>query len=139
FLGLHFFNPAPILPLVELVQGPATSEANLAKAEAFLVTLDKKPVRVRDAPGFVVNRLLLPMINEAAGLVEDGVADAQAVDAAMTLGAAHPMGPLALADLIGIDVVCDILSNFAEELQQERFKPRAILQAMREAGILGRK
>jgi 3-hydroxybutyryl-CoA dehydrogenase len=139
FLGLHFFNPAPAMKLVEVVRGRQTSDAALASAVGFVERLGKTPVRVKDTPGFVVNRLLIPLINEAAAASADGVASREDVDTAMVLGAGHPMGPLALADLIGLDIVVDVLETLERELGDPKYRPCPILAQLVQAGHLGRK
>lgn len=139
FVGLHFFNPVPVLPLVEIVRGLQTSEITVATAEQFVVSLGKTPVIVQDSPGFVANRILLPMINEAIFTLQDGVADAAGIDAVMKLGAAHPMGPLALADLIGLDVCLDILDTLHRDFGDDKYRPAPLLRRMVAAGRLGRK
>lgn len=139
FCGLHFFNPVPVLPLVEVVRGEATPEATVAEAEAFATGLGKTPVRCLDRPGFLVNRLLIPYLNEAAQLADEGAAEPEAIDTAMTLGAGVPMGPLALADLVGIDVVLAIMESLHAEFGDPRYRPAPLLRRMVRAGRLGRK
>lgn len=139
FVGLHFFNPVPVLPLVEVVQGLQTSSATMASAEAFAQALGKSPVVMRDSPGFVANRILLPMINEAVFTLQDGVAGAAEIDAVMKLGMAHPMGPLALADLIGLDVCLDIMETLHRDFGDDKYRPAPLLRRMVAAGRLGRK
>ncbi|MBM4049460.1 MAG: 3-hydroxybutyryl-CoA dehydrogenase [Planctomycetes bacterium] len=138
-VGMHFFNPPTVMKLVEVVSSRRTSEATLAAVEDLARKLDKVPVRVKESPGFVVNRLLMPMLNEAARLVQAGVATPEAVDQAMTLGAAHPMGPLALADLIGIDVLVTVLESLHRDLNDPHFEPCPLLREMVKARRLGRK
>jgi 3-hydroxybutyryl-CoA dehydrogenase len=139
FVGLHFFNPVPVLPLVEVVRGMRTDEATVERAVAFASGLGKTPVVVADAPGFVVNRLLLPMVNEAVFALADGVATREAIDAAMKLGASHPLGPLALADLIGLDVCLDIMRTLHHDFGDPKYRPAPLLVRMVAAGKLGRK
>lgn len=139
FVGLHFFNPAPVMPLVEIVRGLQTSAETVATAGQFVNRLGKTPVIVQDSPGFVANRILLPMINEAVFTLQDGVADAAGIDAVMKLGAAHPMGPLALADLIGLDVCLDILDTLHRDFGDDKYRPAPLLRRMVAAGRLGRK
>jgi 3-hydroxybutyryl-CoA dehydrogenase len=139
FVGLHFFNPVPVLPLVEVVRGLDTSEETVATATAFAASLGKTPVVVNDAPGFVANRILLPMINEAIFALQEGVAPREAIDEIMKLGAAHPMGPLALADLIGLDVCLDILETLHRDFGEDKYRPAPLLRRMVAAGRLGRK
>jgi 3-hydroxybutyryl-CoA dehydrogenase len=138
-VGLHFFNPVPVLPLVEVVKGLETSEATVATAVAFAARIGKTPVVVNDSPGFVANRILLPMINEAVFTLEGGVAPASAIDEIMKLGMAHPMGPLALADLIGLDVCLDILETLHRDFGDDKYRPAPLLRRMAAAGRLGRK
>jgi 3-hydroxybutyryl-CoA dehydrogenase len=139
FVGLHFFNPVPVLPLVEIVCGLQTSAQTVGTAEQFVTHLGKNPIIVQDSPGFVANRILLPMINEAVFTLQDGVADAAGIDAVMKLGAAHPMGPLALADLIGLDVCLDILDTLHRDIGDDKYRPAPLLRRMVAAGRLGRK
>ncbi len=138
-IGMHFFNPVPVMELVEVVRGPATSDETLATVEALAIRLGKTPVAVNDAPGFVSNRVLMPLINEAAYAVMEGVATPQAVDQIFKLGMAHPMGPLTLADLIGIDVCVDIMRVLESGLADAKYRPCPLLVQMVEAGTLGRK
>lgn len=139
FVGLHFFNPAPVLPLVEVVRALQTSDDTAARAVAFAKVLGKSPVLVHDAPGFVANRILLPMINEAIFTLAEGVADKEAIDAVMKLGASHPMGPLALADLIGLDICLDIMRTLHRDFGDDKYRPAPLLQQLVDAGRLGRK
>lgn len=139
FAGLHFFNPVPVMPLVEVIPGLATDEATVQRLEAFARRLGKETVRSKDCPGFIANRLLLAMINEAIHLLDEGTACTEDIDRTMQLGAAHPMGPLALADLIGLDVVLQALSSMHRELGGPRYRPAPLLRRMVEAGRLGRK
>ncbi|MCC6314289.1 MAG: 3-hydroxybutyryl-CoA dehydrogenase [Thermomicrobiales bacterium] len=139
FVGMHFFNPAPVMPLVEVVRGLRTSDRTAERAAAVARAFGKTPVVVQDAPGFVVNRVLLPMINEAVFALSEGVAGKEAIDEAMKLGAAHPMGPLALADLIGLDVCLDILQTLHRDLGEDKYRPAPLLERMVDAGLLGRK
>jgi 3-hydroxybutyryl-CoA dehydrogenase len=138
-IGMHFFNPVPVMALVEVVRGPKTSDATFETVRALSVALGKTPVEVNDAPGFVSNRVLMPLINEAAYAVMEGVATAEAVDQVFKLGMAHPMGPLALADLIGIDVCVDIMRVLEEGLGSTKYSPCPLLVRMMEEGRLGRK
>ena len=139
FLGLHFFNPVPVLPLVEIVRGIETSDHTLATAERFADAIGKTPVIVSDSPGFVANRILLPMINEAIFALQDGVAPATSIDEVMKLGVSHPMGPLALADLIGLDICLDILETLHRDFGDDKYRPAPLLRRMVGAGRLGRK
>jgi 3-hydroxybutyryl-CoA dehydrogenase len=138
-IGMHFFNPVPVMELVEVVRGPATSEETFQVVAALAVRLAKTPVAVNDAPGFVSNRVLMPLINEAAFAVMEGVATPEAVDQIFKLGMAHPMGPLTLADLIGIDVCVDILNVLQEGFGDPKYRPCPLLVQMVKAGALGRK
>lgn len=138
-VGLHFFNPVPAMPLVEVVRGFDTSAETIDASVAFASTLGKTPVVVNDAPGFVANRILLPMINEAIFTLQDGVASREAIDEVMKLGMAHPMGPLALADLIGLDVCLAILETLRHDLGEDKYRPAPLLRRMVAAGKLGRK
>lgn len=139
FVGLHFFNPVPAMKLVEVVSGAATSEATRDAAAQLAETLGKVPIPVQDMPGFVVNRVLMPMINEAANVLMQGVASAEAIDECMKLGCNHPMGPLALADLVGLDVVFAILDTLYRELGSPHYKPSPLITKKVEAGWLGKK
>ncbi len=139
FVGMHFMNPVPVMPLVEMIRALQTSEATFALAMSLAHKLDKKPVAVADSPGFVSNRLLMPLINEAAFCVLEGVATAEAVDAVMKLGMSHPMGPLELADFIGLDVCLDVCEVLSAGLGEARFRPCPLLKKMVDAGWLGRK
>lgn len=139
FVGLHFFNPVPVMALVEVVPGPATSAETLEAAERLVTSAGKTPVRVKDSPGFVANRILIPMINEAAICLMEGVADAKGIDTVMKLGTNHPMGPLELADLIGLDVCLEIMKVLSEGLQDPKYRPCPLLEKMVSEGRLGRK
>ncbi len=138
-IGMHFFNPVPVMTLVEVIRGLATSDETYAAVRDLAVRLGKTPVEVNDAPGFVSNRVLMPLINEAAYAVMEGVATAEAVDQVFKLGMAHPMGPLTLADFIGLDVCVDILRVLHEGHGNPRFAPCPLLVRMVDAGWLGRK
>lgn len=139
FVGLHFFNPVPVLPLVEVVRGLQTSDATVETALAFARSLGKSPVPVQDIPGFAVNRILLPMINEAIFAFSEGVAGRDELDEAMKLGAGHPLGPLALADLIGLDVCLAIMEVLQRDLGEDKYRPAPLLRRMVASGKLGRK
>jgi len=138
-VGMHFFNPVPVMKLVEVIRGLATAEETFQTVRELALKLDKTPVEVNDAPGFVSNRVLMPMLNEAIYAVMEGVATPQAVDQVFTLGMAHPMGPLALADFIGLDVCLDILRVLHEGLGDPKYRPCPLLIKMVDAGWLGKK
>jgi 3-hydroxybutyryl-CoA dehydrogenase len=138
-IGMHFFNPVPVMALVEIVRGLATSDGTFSTVHALALQLGKTPVEVNDAPGFVSNRVLMPLINEAAFAVMEGVATAEAVDQVFKLGMAHPMGPLTLADFIGLDVCLDILRVLQEGYGDPKYRPCPLLVRMVDAGWLGRK
>ena len=139
FVGMHFMNPVPMMVLVEVIRGLQTSDATLATTVALCEKLEKKPVTVNDAPGFVSNRVLMPLINEAAYCVMEGGASAEAVDAVMKMGMNHPMGPLELADLIGLDVCLDIMEVLYAGFADSKYRPCPLLRKMVSAGWLGRK
>jgi len=139
FVGLHFFNPVPVMKLVEVVPGLDTSPETVETATALASSVGKTPIRVNDYPGFVSNRVLMPMINEAVFCVMEGVGDAAAVDGVMKLGMNHPMGPLELADLIGLDVCLDIMRVLYEGFHDSKYRPCPLLEKMVAAGRLGRK
>ena len=138
-IGMHFFNPVPVMKLVEVVRGLATSDETYETVRQLAEDLGKTPVEVNDAAGFVSNRVLMPMINEAVFCVHEGVATPEAVDQVMTLGMAHPMGPLTLADFIGLDVCLSILEVLHRELGEDKYRPCPLLRKMVAAGRLGRK
>lgn len=138
-VGMHFFNPVPVLKLVEVIRAEQTSDATAARIEELTRQLGKTPVAIADSPGFAVNRLLIPMINEAAFLLQEGAASAEDIDQSMQLGAAHPMGPLALADLIGLDVCLAIMEVLQEGFGDPKYRPCPLLRRMVAAGYLGRK
>lgn len=138
-IGMHFMNPVPMMKLVEIVRGQATSDACVADITALAEKMGKTPVVVNDYPGFVANRILMPMINEAVYCLMEGVADAEAIDTVMKLGMAHPMGPLTLADLIGLDVCLAILEVLHKGLGDSKYRPCPLLRRLVDAGHLGRK
>lgn len=138
-IGMHFFNPVPVMALVEVVRGMATSDATFTTVRDLALKLGKTPVEVNDAPGFVSNRVLMPLINEAAFAVMEGVATPEAIDQVFKLGMAHPMGPLTLADFIGIDVCLDIMRVLQEGIGDPKYRPCPLLIRMVDAGWLGRK
>ena len=139
FIGLHFFNPVPVMKLVEVVPGLQTSPETADKAVKLAESAGKTPVRVNDYPGFISNRLLMPMINEAVYCLMESVADAKGIDDVMKLGMNHPMGPLELADLIGLDVCLDIMKVLYESFRDSKYRPCPLLEKMVNAGRLGRK
>jgi 3-hydroxybutyryl-CoA dehydrogenase len=139
FVGLHFFNPVPLMALVEVVRGRQTDDATVEAAAALAKRLGKTPVVVNDSPGFVVNRLLCPMLNEAVLAYGEGIATAADIDEAMKLGCNHPIGPLALADLIGLDVLLAVMEVFHREFKDPKYRPAPLLKEMVAAGKLGRK
>ena len=138
-IGMHFFNPVPAMKLVEIIKGLTTSDATRDTILELTEKLGKTPVEVEEAPGFVVNRILIPMVNEAVGILADGVADAKGIDTAMKLGANHPMGPLELGDLIGLDVVLAIMDVLYSEFGDSKYRAHVLLRKMVRAGKLGRK
>ncbi len=138
-IGMHFFNPAPVMKLIELIRGVATSDETVNIVRGIALSIGKTPVEVREGPGFVVNRLLIPMINEAACILWENLASAGDIDQAMMLGANHPMGPLALADLIGNDVVLSIMEALYSETGDPKYRPCPLLKNMVRGGLLGRK
>ena len=139
FVGMHFFNPVPLMALVELIRGLQTSEATVAAVRAFAGRLGKTPIVVRNSPGFVVNRILCPMINEAIFALQEGLASAEDIDNGMRLGCNHPIGPLALADMIGLDVMLAVMNVFYADFNDPKYRPAPLLKEMVAAGYLGRK
>jgi 3-hydroxybutyryl-CoA dehydrogenase len=138
-IGMHFFNPVPVMQLVELIRGLQTSDDTYGKVEGLTRAIGKSPVQVRNSPGFVVNRLLCPMINEAIFALGEGLASAQEIDDAMRMGCNHPIGPLALCDLIGLDVQLAVMQVLFEGFKDPKYRPAPLLVEMVEAGYLGRK
>jgi len=139
FVGLHFFNPVPLMALVEVVRGRQTDDTTVEAAAALAKHIGKTPVVVKDSPGFVVNRLLCPMLNEAVLAYGEGIASAKDIDESMKLGCNHPIGPLALADLIGLDVLLAVMEVFHREFKDPKYRPAPLLKEMVAAGHLGRK
>lgn len=138
-IGMHFFNPAPVMKLVEIIRGIATSQETFDAVKALSVEIGKEPVEVAEAPGFVVNRILIPMINEASFILQEGIASAEDIDTAMKYGANHPMGPLALGDLIGLDVCLAIMDVLYNETGDNKYRASNILRKYVRSGWLGRK
>ena len=139
FIGMHFFNPVPMMALVEIIRGLQTSDATHDAVQAMAKALGKTPITVRNAPGFVVNRILVPMINEAFFVLADGLATAQDIDAGMKLGCNQPIGPLALADMVGLDVCLAVMEVYLSEFGDSKYRPCPLLKEMVAAGRLGRK
>ncbi len=139
FIGMHFFNPVPMMALVELIRGLQTSDETHAKVDALGKALGKTPITVKNAPGFAVNRILVPMINEAIFVLGEGLATAEDIDAGMKLGCGQPMGPLALADLIGLDTLLSVMEVFYEGFNDSKYRPAPLLKEMVAAGYYGRK
>ena len=139
FIGMHFFNPVPMMALVELIRGLQTSDETHAKVDALGKALGKTPITVKNAPGFAVNRILVPMINEAIFVLGEGLATAEDIDAGMKLGCGQPMGPLALADLIGLDTLLSVMNVFYEGFNDSKYRPAPLLKEMVAAGYFGRK
>jgi len=139
FIGMHFFNPVPVMALVEIIRGLATSDETFAATEELSRRLGKTPICVKNAPGFVVNRILCPMINEAIFVLAEGLASAEDIDNGMRLGTNHPIGPLALADMIGLDTMLSVMEVFYEGFNDSKYRPAPLLKEMVAAGYLGRK
>jgi 3-hydroxybutyryl-CoA dehydrogenase len=139
FIGMHFFNPVPMMALVEIIRGLATSDATYAVTEELSRRLGKTPICVKNSPGFVVNRILCPMINEAIFVLAEGLASAEDIDNGMRLGTNHPIGPLALADMIGLDTMLSVMEVFYEGFNDPKYRPAPLLKEMVAAGYLGRK
>jgi 3-hydroxybutyryl-CoA dehydrogenase len=138
-IGMHFFNPPPVMPLIEIVRAAETSQATFSTVMALAERLGKTPIPVANSPGFAANRILFPMINEAIYALAEGVASAADIDRVLVLGASHPLGPLALADFVGLDVTLDILASFEQRFQNPKYRPCPLLREMVERGELGRK
>lgn len=138
-IGMHFFNPVPVMKLVEVIRGANTPQETFDFVYKLAQEIGKQPVEVKEAPGFVVNKILIPMINEAIGLVETGVASVEDIDKAMMLGANHPMGPLALGDFIGLDVCLAIMETIYNETCDSKYRPALLLRKMVRGGLLGKK
>ncbi|RJF91659.1 3-hydroxybutyryl-CoA dehydrogenase [Noviherbaspirillum saxi] len=139
FVGMHFFNPVPVMSLVEVIRGIRTSDSTSDTTRMLAEKIGKTPISVRNSPGFVVNRILVPMINEAVFVLQDGLATAEEIDAGMKLGANHPIGPLALADLIGLDTCLTVMEVFYRDFNDPKYRPAPLLREMVDAGTLGRK
>ena len=139
FVGMHFFNPVPMMALVEIIRGLQTSDATHDAVHALAIKLGKSPITVKNAPGFVVNRILVPMINEAFFVLAEGIATPEDIDAGMKLGCNQPIGPLALADMIGLDVCLAVMEVYLEEFGDSKYRPCPLLKEMVAAGQLGRK
>ncbi|NLT14925.1 MAG: 3-hydroxybutyryl-CoA dehydrogenase [Clostridiales bacterium] len=139
FIGMHFFNPVPVMKLIEVIRSLFTSDKTFKTIYDLSVFIGKEPVEVKDGPGFIVNKVLIPMINEAICVLHDGVASKEDIDKAMQLGANHPMGPLALSDLVGNDVVLHIMNRLHEETGDPKYRPCLLLKNMVRGGLLGRK
>jgi 3-hydroxybutyryl-CoA dehydrogenase len=139
FIGMHFFNPVPVMGLVELIRGLLTNDATQAAAADFIRRIGKTAINVKNSPGFAVNRILVPMINEAIFTLQDGVASAAEIDEGMRLGCNHPIGPLALADLVGLDTLLSVMEVFHRDFGDSKYRPAPLLREMVSAGLLGRK
>ncbi len=138
-IGMHFFNPVPVMKLVELIKGFSTTDETLEIAKAYVERIKKTFIEVQEAPGFAVNRILCPMVNEAIFVLAEGIASAKDIDDGMMLGANHPIGPLALADMVGLDTILFVLDGFHKELGEDKYRPAPLLRKMVRAGHIGRK
>jgi 3-hydroxybutyryl-CoA dehydrogenase len=138
-IGMHFFNPVPVMKLVELIKGQETSPEIFGTIKALAEKMGKTPIAVNEAPGFAVNRILVPMINEAIFVLQEGVASAEDIDKGMVLGCNHPIGPLALADLVGLDTLLSVQDNLYKEFGDSKYRPCTLLRKMVRAGHFGRK
>jgi 3-hydroxybutyryl-CoA dehydrogenase len=139
FIGMHFFNPVPLMALVELIRGLLTAEETHSRAAEFIRRIGKTAISVKNSPGFAVNRVLCPMINEAIFALQDGAASAADIDEGMKLGCNHPIGPLALADLVGLDTLLSVMEVFQRDFGDPKYRPAPLLREMVAAGLLGRK
>ena len=139
FVGMHFFNPVPMMSLVEIIRGLQTDDATIARVEGFAKRLGKTPITIKNSPGFVVNRLLCPMLNEAVFALQEGLASAEEIDTGMKLGCNHPIGPLALCDMIGLDVLLAVMEVLYRDFNDPKYRPALLLREMVAAGYLGRK
>lgn len=139
FVGLHFFNPVPVMALVEVIAGLQTTALTQERAQAFVKTINKTAIKAKNSAGFAVNRILVPMINEAIFALQEGLASAQDIDQGMQLGCSHPIGPLALADLIGLDTLLAVIQSFYDSFNDPKYRPAPLLREMVDAGYLGRK